>query len=373
MKTKILCLLPHINDSRIALRIKMLQQAGFQVEAVAFETRYHSGRIPDCPIESLGLMPFRSYYLRALVILTRLHRIRAAVQRNDIIYAFYLEMALAALVSGARLAKPPILEVHDIKRHQVARGPKGWLVRLVDRFIIRACSLLVLTSVGYHTYYRDWLKVEPANLVIENKVDASLAAAVLSNRIPDSTGSPLDDRPLRIGYFGVLNDEWSMQVLESLAAAVPERFEFVLAGTSDYIINLPQRVARIPNMEHRGTYQNPDDLESLYSDVDMMLACYPPPPPHGWARSNRYYEACLFRRPLIVRAGTQDAVEVERRGIGLVIVGDDVDGATAAIRGITPADLRHWRGNMEKLPLEVYAYTDEADLLGRILTGVGEG
>ncbi len=371
MKTKVLCLLPHLSDSRIAQRIKMLQQAGFQVEAVAFENRHYPGPLPDCPVESLGRFSFRSYYLRVPSILTRLRRIRAAIRRNDIIYCFYLEMGLAALMSGAGLGKPLFLEVHDIKRHQLARGPKGRLVRLADKVINRACSLLTLTSAGYYAYYRDWLKLEPATVVIENKVDQSLGAAILAKGAPDSTGAPLEDRPLRIGYFGLLKDEWSMQVLESLAATAPEQFEFVLAGTANRIANFPQRIARIPNMEYRGIYQNPDDLESLYGGVDMSLACYPPPPPHGWAQSNRYYEACLFRRPLIVRAGTQDAVEVERHGIGLVIADGDVDGAAAAICGITPADWRRWRANMEKLPLKVYAYTDEADLLGRLLTGAG--
>lgn len=45
-----------------------------------------------------------------------------------------------------------------------------------------------------------------------------------------SNSLPLDDRPLRIGYFGLLRDEWSWQVLESLAKTHSDKIEIVLAA-----------------------------------------------------------------------------------------------------------------------------------------------
>ena len=371
---RVLCLLPHLADPRIALRIEMLRQAGFLVEVIAFGTRYYPGRPSDRPVESLGRLRFKSYYLRAVEILMRLPQIRSAIRRNDVVYAFHTDMGLAAAAAGAGLPRPIVLEVHDIKWRQVAPGLPGWLVRLADRYLIRACALLVTTSADYRVYYRDWLKVEPPSLVVENKVAGSLAAAVRAKDAPESGDGRREGRPIRIGCFGMLSDEWSMRVLESLAASAPDRFRIVLAGPLDYIENLPQRVARHANMEHRGPYRNPDDLEDLYTGVDLVLGCYSPAVPRGWGRTNRYYEACLFRRPLIVRAGTGDAAEVEQRGIGLVIASDDVEGATAAIGGITRDEVRRWRANMEGLPLDAYAYTDEAALLGRaVIAAVAEG
>lgn len=365
---RVLCVLPHLTDSRIALRVEMLQQAGFQVEVVVFETRYFPGRLPDCPVESLGRLRFKSYYLRAIEVLMRLPKIRSAIRRNDLVYAFHTDMGLAAAAAGAGLPRPLVLEVHDIKWRQVARGLRGRLIRLVDRCILRASALLVTTSANYCAYYRDWLQAELPSLVVENKVAGALAAAVRAKDASESGDGPQEGRPLRIGYFGMLKDEWSMQVLESLAASAPDRFHIVLAGTFDYIEDLPQRVARHSNMEHRGPYLSPDALEDLYTGVDLVLSCYSPAAPYGWAQSNRYYEACLFRRPLIVRADTGDAAEVAQREIGLVIADDGVESAAVAISGITLDELRRWRANMAALPLDVYAYTDEAALLGRAVT-----
>lgn len=360
---RILCLLPHVDDSRIALRIELLQQAGFRVEAAAFDTRYFPERPQTVRVESLGRLRFKQYYFRVIEVLLRLPRIRAAMRRNDIVYAFWTDMGLAAALAGLGLAKPVVLEVHDIKRLQVERSLKGWLARLADRYVNRACALLVITSANYRRYYRDRLKAAVPSMVIENKVAGPLAAAVHAKEAPESAADPPAGRPLRIGYFGLLKDEWSMRVLEALAAAAPDRFRVVLAGMPFRIEDLLHRVAQRPNMEYRGPYLSPDALEELYAGIDLALACYPPELPGGWAQSNRYYEACLFRRPLIVRAGTGDAAEVAPRRIGLVIADDDVEGAAAAIAGITPDQVRRWQANMAALPLATYAYTDEADRL----------
>lgn len=363
MTKKILCVLPTVTDPRAALRIQMLEQAGFQVEAVAFETRYYPGKTLDCPVQSLGRLRFSRYYFRIPEITAHAPRIRAAIRRNDIVYIFHFDMFMAALPAAAGLGKTVVLEVHDINPHQVARGLKGGLVRFIDRFATKACQLLVLTSDGFYAYYRDCLNAGIPSLVIENKVGASFAAAVQKEGIPTLAGKPLDSRPLRIGYFGFLRDEWSMRLLEKLAASAPDRFEIFIAGVPHHSLmskdDFLQRVSQNPNLHYQGPYRHPDDLPGLYASVDAVLNCIPPYPPYSWSQMNRYYDACLFQKPLIVRAGTKDADEVARRQIGLVIAADDAGDAAAAICRAASADWERWRRNMAALPPQVYAYTDE--------------
>lgn len=363
MRKKILCVLPTVTDPRAALRIQMLEQAGFQVEAVAFETRYYPGKTLDCPVQSLGRLRFSRYYFRIPEIMAHAPRIRAAIRRNDIVYIFHFDMFMAALPAAAGLGKTVVLEVHDINPHQVARGLKGWLVRFIDRFATKASQLLVLTSDGFYAYYRDCLNARIPSLVIENKVGASFAAAVQKEGIPTLAGKPLDSRPLRIGYFGFLRDEWSMRLLEKLAASAPDRFEIFIAGVPHHSMmskdDFLQRVSQNPNLHYQGPYRHPDDLPGLYASVDAVLNCIPPYPPYSWSQMNRYYDACLFQKPLIVRAGTKDADEVARRQIGLVIAADDAGDAAAAICRAASADWERWRRNMAALPPQVYAYTDE--------------
>lgn len=350
----------------------MLQQAGFHVEAVAFDGNYYPGLPPDCPVSSLGRLFFKSYFLTIPQMLTRVFKIRSQIRHNDIVYAVYTEIGLAALVAGIGLAKPVVLEVHDIKPHQVARGPMGRLIRFVDGIVTRACRLLVLTTGNHNTYYRDWLHSETPRLVIEHKIDASFADEIRKKGVPAPTGKPLEDRPLRIGYFGILKDEWAFRVLELLTTSDPGKFEVVLAGTERFIENFPQRVAQTPNMEYRGTYADPDDLASLHGAVDMVMACYATAIPGCWAHSLRYYRACLFQNPLIVRARTGDAREVERHQIGLIVADDNVEDAAAAIRKITTEDWERWRANMAALPPRAYTNTNDDVRLGRALRKVAD-
>ncbi len=359
MKTKILCVLPMTTDPRMALRIQMLQAAGFQVEAIAFETGQLLGRKPDCPVEFLGSLRFRKGYLRMPETIMHLPKIRTAIRRNDIVYAFRFDMLVLVMLAAIGLRKPIVLEIHDIRRQQVTQGLKGRLIRWFDRFATEACRLLVLTSDNYHGYYRDWLKVKTTSLVMENKVEAALAAKVRERRMTDER---LDSRRLRIGYFGYLKDEWSLYVLERLTSTAPERFEVVMAGSrhrrffpGDFL----HRIERNPNLHYEGAYQHPTDLPRLYADVDMMMACYPTFIPDRWAQSNRYYDACFFQKPLIVRAGTGDATEVGRRQIGLVLEGDDIEGAAAKISRVSAAQWEAWRQNMAALPEQVYVHTEE--------------
>jgi len=359
MKTKILCILPMTTDPRIASRIQMLQAAGFQVEAIAFETGHLLGRKPDCPVGSLGSLRFQKWYLRIPETIMRLPKIRAAIHRHDIVYTFRFDMLALVLPATVGLGKPIVLEIHDIRPHQVKRGLKGRLARWFDRFATEACQLLVLTSNNYHGYYRDWLKVKTTSLVMENKVEAALAAKIREQGMADER---LDGRRLRIGYFGYLKDEWSLRVLERLTAAAPERFEGIMAGSRHqhfFPADFLQRATRNPNLHYEGPYQHPTDLPRLYAGVDIMMACYPAVIPDCWAQSNRYYDACFFQKPLIVRAGTGDAAEVGRRQLGLVLEEDDVEGAAAEISRVSAAQWEAWRRNIAALPEQVYVHTEE--------------
>ncbi len=365
---KVLCIMPTGNDRRMLIMVRMLQEAGFQVEAVAFKnSHFLIDHLTSCPVQSLGHIYSKIYLFRVFEIMARTLKIRTAIRRSDIVYAFHLEMAMVAQIASVGLSKPVILEIHDIKSHQVSRGFKGWLIRSLDKSVTRACELLVLTTVNYKAYYRDRLNIETPTLIIENKTEESFTKIVRDNVIKLSTSQQLDSRPLRIGYFGLLKDEWSLRLLELVTTTAPEMFTAVLAGANLRLEDFTQRVQQNQNIEYRGEYARLHDLVGLYTDVDVVLACYPPVIPDSWARSHRYYEACFFQKPLIVRAGTGDANHVARHKIGMIITDDDLESAADAVRSVTSVQWDNWRANMEKLPPEVYSYTNEAQCLSRAI------
>ena len=369
MSGKILCLLPRMQDPRIARRIDMLRQAGFQVNALAFERneRPGSGRRPACPTESLGKIPDGGYVLRAPQMAFCLHKVRRALGRHDAIYAFNTDLAVLSIAARVGLAKPLALEIADIAAFQTA-SRSGRLIRSLERLTVQRCHLLVLTAATYLPYYQAWLKVDRPSLVIENKVDASFAASVRAAGSDACLEEIPAKLPLRLGWFGKLGDEWSMHLVETLARMAPQRFTAVLAGTPDQRIkNFQSRIKHYPNIGFQFGFIHPQGLIEVHRKVFLTLACYPPEMPHGWSQSNRFYDACLFQKPLLVRSGTSDADQVQRYDIGLTIRTADVNRAAAQILDISTADWNRWRTNMAALPPQAYSVSNEVEALQQAL------
>lgn len=370
---KIVSLLPMIGHPRDSKRIAMLQSAGYAVEAVAFEREGHQGRLPTCPTTNLGRISHGKYLSRAFKMLWALPVLHRALKRGDIAYASSPDMALFALFAGFGLGRPLVLEVGDIRHIQIAKSWKGRLTRALDRFIARRAKLLVVTTQQFaDDYYKARLNISIPVLLLENKLDEAPLAEVLAGKVP-TAAEPFDraTRPLRIGYFGVLRCGWSRRVLEHLARALPQGVEVITAG---YFIapDAPPVVESLPpNVRFRGGYQSPQDLPSLYQSVDVIWACYPGPevtdPDWRWAlkicRSNRFYESCFFRRPIISMRGSGDGNEIDRLGIGLTITDQSDEGVLRAIAGISPEDLAKWNENLSALPKSVGVYTNESQLL----------
>lgn len=372
---RILCVLPSLTDAHNGMRVAMLQRSGFAVEAIGFERYGAAARALDCRVESLGRVDHRRYLRRGLRLLRCVFRVRAAMKRNDLAYAFGADLLLLALVAGVRSKVRVVAEIADIRDLQVAAGLRGRLFRALDKRALQACALLVVTSAHYLTYYRGWLRAETPAVVVENKVEPALAAAAGPRPPePEPAFGPGAGRPLRIGYFGILKDEWSLRLIEALARSDPGRFAFLLAGIPGrFVESFAPRVRRIAGLEYRGEYRHPGDLPALFGSADVIMACYRPEIPHGWSRSNRYYDACLFKKPLIVRAGTADAEAVRRHDIGLVIRAADAERAAGELRGVTAAHWRRWRVNMQALPPAAYAHTGGADAdLRRSLAALAE-
>lgn len=370
-KQNVLAILPVLGQPRHAKRIEMLKEAGFQVEGAAFERDYLVGRLPDCPIERLGEVVPRQYVRRLSKLVKSIRAIRRLIKRNSVVYAFGADMACLALVAGAGLGRPIVLETGDIREIQTRAGWKGAVVRFLDKHLLDKYSILVATAPAFiDEYYRQWLHVTVPALVIENKLERSFVEST-DLTAPPLEGTPLVDRPLKIGYFGGLRCAWSWGALEELAKAFPRDIEIIFAGHPFDPPDLPERAAEYPNMQFLGRYDSPQDLPRLYGLIDMSWACYRPISPKDWnlrwARPNRFYESCLFKKPLIVRAGCSYSSVVEQYRIGKSLDATGAKEVVDSMAGIRPEDFQQWERNMASLPSNVYMYTSEGkDLRGAI-------
>lgn len=350
----------------------MLQGSGFNVEVVAFERDYHKGRLPDCNIKSLGKISHGKYLQRVFKLIKAFQILRNAIKNNDVVYASGPDMAYLTLLAGIGLSKPIVLEVGDIREIQVVKGFVGNFVRIVDKFLVQKCSLLVSTTPAFiNEYYKKWLNVKIPSIVLENKLEKNCYKIVFKNKT----------NKIRIGYFGLLRCNWSWEVLKNLAILNPDNIEIILAG---YPINpkgIPEKANAINNIRYLGEYKSPDDLSRLYGQVDLIWAVYPGPEVveknQRWAqmvcRSNRFYESCYFQTPLISLKNSGDGIEVKKYNIGLIIDNQNINDVISKIEQISSKDLNYWKINMENVPQDVFVHTTEIEELKKsILQIIGK-
>ena len=365
----ILTVLPVLGQPRDSKRIDMLVSLGFDVSVAAFNRAYHSGRVPSRPTQIIGTISHGKYLQRIGRLITALPKLRRAMRGRDIVYASSPDMALLAMIAGVFMGKKFILEVGDVREIQTAEGLKGRLVRIVDRVLTNRCSLLVVTAVGFlDNYYRNWLRSDVPAIVVENKIEASLTSArpeAVRGSLPQ--GRPFIDRPLRIGYFGLLRCQWTWDVLKAFALKHPKDVEIVMAGYPMEPADIAEQAKSIPNVIYSGEYKSPNDLPRLYGAVDLVWACYKFIGPRDWnlkwARPNRFYESCYFGRPLISRLGSSDSKEVDRLKIGFNIRTHEISEVVAELDSITAEMVEQWRSNSISLPNSLFMYTDEAEKL----------
>lgn len=360
----ILTLLQVLGHPRDSKRISMLKEKGFTVNVAAFERSYHTGRMPDSSIVRLGYLDNRKYFSRILKFIRAIPVLRRQIKLHDLIYASGQDMAAMALIAGWGLKKPIVLEVGDIVDIQLSERFVGKMVRWIEKLFVDRYNLLVVISPGFSDdYYKTWLKTNTPSIVIENKVEKHFAEPKISGE----RYRPFIDGPLRIGYFGILRDRWSFEVLSSLAIRHPDKYQILFAGLQWNPTDLEVQIAKYPNMKYFGEYKSPSDLPNIYESVDMVWACYSVIGKNDWnlkwGRPNRFFEGCYFKKPTFAREGAHFAKDVKKHQIGKVIHKYNVDEVIDEIRSIQLEDFMRWQDNLIALPERNYLYTTESEEL----------
>lgn len=368
---KILSALQVLGHPRDSKRISMLLDAGFNVSVAAFERDYHSGRLPGVEITKLGKIENRNYLKRIWKILKAIPKLRREIRKNDIVYASGQDMAAMSWIAGIGCHRPIVLEVGDIVNIQLSNNYIGKVVRQIEKFFVSKYKLLVVISPGFlDGYYYGWLNLKVPGLILENKLEPDTTPLPL----PKNDYVPFQDGPMRIGYFGLLRDEWSFNVLKALSERFPGEYEIVFAGMIVDPVNLPDQVSESTNMKYLGEYRSPADLPVLYNQVDMIWACYPSIGNDDWnfkwGRPNRFFESCFYGRPCFARFGAHFAGDVTNFNIGKVLHNFKLHEVIDEIRTIDQETYQQWRLNLEDLPSEVYLYGHENQQLASAIANI---
>ena len=252
----------------------------------------------------------------------RAAREKETLQKADVIYARNLDMLACAFLAKrySDLDTPVIYESLDVHRLLTREDAIGRMMRWFEKSLLKRTRALVVSSPAFlenhfEPNYGDQFKA----FLVENRIDSG---AGVGPRPSGSVDLNMHTK-LRIGWVGVLRCQRSFDLLCKLADTFPDEIEVRLHGMparTEIPVFEPHIDAR-PNMTYFGRYQAPDELEQVYSGLDLVWA--------GdfmeagfnsvWLLPNRIYEGGYFATPAIAPSGTQTAAWLKQNSCGFLI------------------------------------------------------
>lgn len=364
-------LLPVVSQARYHKRVNELQKLGIKGQILAFERDYYPGKPWPDGYLSLGKIQHENYYKRLVPFVKALPSIIKEARKSDIIYAFGLDTLflawLASRFSGRYLKI--IYEVGDIRSILLGKSLLSQNLRRLERFLLRHVEILVVTSEAFISGYFHGIQglMTLRYQVIENKLDEN-AFSIL----PSPVSYNKENGGLRIGYFGLIRCRRSWDILKRVTSTSSGQIQLYLRGISMGEQDLDEEARIDPYINYGGPYMAPDDLPSLYRQVDMVWACYPYQGNElgnwRWARTNRFYEACHFQKPMFAQKGTEDGRLVEALELGITLDLADIEGTVDRILHIKPTDIDQWKQNLVALPKEIYTLSNEHEQLVKAIS-----
>lgn len=364
--------LSRAEHARMWRRVARLRPFFAAARVAAFERSCSPVR-HDHPFERLGTISHRKFFNRIPIFLGAARKCLGPVRKSGICYAFSLDILLLLLVlkgltrSKARL----VYEVADIHPSLTSRSLRGRLLRRLERALIRRSRAVVLTSPAFHAgYFRDVQRfVDFPSVVIEHKVELPAATRDHIRFRPPS------NRVLVIGYIGLMKSPDSFRALTRIAEAAEGRIaihfhgRFVPPLDAEECLRL---VAASPSLKYWGPYRSPEDIERVYTSVDMVWDAYREGENARWQRTTRFSEACFFKRPLIYNRETQDGRMAEHHGLGMAMSFDRLEACIQELLDLDEARLREWFNNFNALPRNLVFYEREYEDLVRLLVAPSE-
>ena len=373
---------PDLDDPAVRRRVSQWRHAGFKVLPFAFARRSEAMRSEPGEFVNLGHIMPRSRIRRVIPLALAALRIlsqRGTLSEAGLFVGRNLDNALLALfarwISGS--SAPFIYEIFDVNQSCTEPGPRGALLRRVEKWLLAKIDLLVVSSPYFVTaYYQRILGYRRRWFLFENKVPRCVHLRQLARPGDDALREPVAarrplGRPWRIGWFGYLDDERSWEILKRLAEKLPHDVAIHVRGipyTNFDMSRFLADVARLDNVTYGGPYRNPEDLAEVYGAVDIVWSadCNVPNANSKWLLTNGLYEAGYFGKPVIGLVDTAVGQFLKNHGTGWCLEAPFDESLVALIRSLTA---EQYEGkNMEaEHRAERFVETDEIERIWKIL------
>ncbi len=366
-------------ETAVQKRILSFTMNGCHVVGFTFCRRDQAERAA-VPFENipLGTTVDRNYLRRLLPLARGLVAAlrRARVLRDvDIIQARNLDMfalAIAAkFMSGAKARL--VYEVLDVQRILVGKGWASALARTVERQLLKAADLLVVSSPDFmNEYFGPIQNYRGPWHLLQNKISGSQidAAPRAYDRPADA---PPEPPPWVIGWFGVLRCRRSLDILTAIADELGPKVTIYIRGrlSREDIseVDFLKIVNARSNMVFEGPYASPEDLAAIYGKVHFSWSIdYTDEGANSdWLLPNRLYEGGYFDVVALARKETTTGRMILEHQLGIAFPDPIERSVSDFIRNLEIASYEAQRAAVITKPRSLFVdRTDTIDYLKRL-------
>lgn len=348
---KIVFFVPQISQPRPLKRINSIYEQGFDIKVYAFDNGLYRDNI------STASFPFTicdnpSKKGKLSSIKHRFKVIRRILKENDgntIFYFFDYKPALTAWLLGCKNYVYEESDVDAVKRNNPFQRK---IAVNLDKKIIKDSQLTVFTSAGFARYLLGDTHKEKY-IILPNKLNQYF----LSINRDDIKLPRLDRKHIKFGFIGLIRYP---ETILRFARVVSERFpqhEFHFFGDVDKWLEIPSCLQDASNVFFHGPFKNPQDLSSIYEQVDINIACYDAVSANTAinvkiAEPNKLYESIFFKTPLVVSDGTFVSERVKSLGIGTSIDAHTDENIIHFIEGLDTSRYENYSSNAERIAMD---------------------
>lgn len=342
---KIVCIAGALNQPRVIKRITSLYEHGFNLMVYGFDRHnYNCNSFPEgIVVEHLGTLNDGEQFLHKFSYFKDIVKkiVRKEGYDNVVYYSFSLIITLFLKTLRVRY----IYEISDIRYGYPIFKYIRPFIRQIDKRIIRNSLLTVMTSEGF----KDYLFGDEclSNVIIQpNKLNRVFKKAIR----PTTTHFNINN--LKFAFIGAIRYPDTILRFAKVIGQYFPQHEFHFYGESKFSEGFKKETTEYSNVIYHGRFKNPEELTEIYSNIDIVVACYETLSLNERiAEPNKLYEAAYFLKPIVVSENCFLGKKVDSLGCGIAINAHSDNIIKNFISNITHEQLKHYTDQELRLTL----------------------
>jgi len=357
----IIFLLDSISQPRCIKRIKSFIDNGFEIVVYGYDREKYNANatIGDQQIQIIGnRFDGKNYFSKLINTQKDIQKIvKKHNSKDTVFYSFGFLLTLSLRINGCRNY---IYEISDILYGYKNFTYVRFFFKKIDQFLIKNSLITVLTSDGFGSYlYKT--KLPSKVLVQPNRLSSYF---IDRNR---KSSNEIRIEKLVFAFIGAFRSPNTIFRFSEIIGKIYPQHEFHFYGDSFLTQEVLKICKKYTNVKYFGPFKSPEDLESIYREIDIVVACYDTQELNERIlEPNKLYEALYFKKPIIVSQQTSLAEKVKRLGYGFAIDASSDKSITTFLTNLSSKDLEDVVRNIHKVPISEIVDDNSSNIIKMI-------